>query len=136
MFIPEMLCSLEVDHIAAILLPREDIGQGGFVPLAAAILVERLIFTGSPPPVFHIESGGRDLLLCQISGDLVSVFPVQKQAENQTDNLGGFLVDYPKILVVRVFDITVPSEVRKRLYHSRRSRPLFQGKRHFQAAEL
>ena len=47
MFIPEMLCSLEVDYIAAILLPCEDIGQGGFVPLAAAILVERLIFTGS-----------------------------------------------------------------------------------------
>ena len=31
---------------------------------------------------------------------------------------------------------SLPSEVRKRLYHSRRSRPLFQGKRHFQAAEL
>ena len=45
MLIPEMLCSLEVDHIAAILLPCEDIGQGGFVPLAAVILVERLIFT-------------------------------------------------------------------------------------------
>ena len=50
------ICSLEVDYIAAILLPCEDIGQGGFVPLAAVILVERLIFTGSPPPVFHIES--------------------------------------------------------------------------------
>ena len=58
MFIPEMLCSLEVDYIAAILLPCEDIGQGGFVPLAAVILVERLIFTGSPPAVFHVESGG------------------------------------------------------------------------------
>ena len=58
MFIPEMLCSLEVDHIAAILLPCEDIGQGGFVPLAAVILVECLIFTGSPPAVFHVESGG------------------------------------------------------------------------------
>ena len=55
MLIPEMLCSLEVDYIAAILLPCEDIGQGGFVPLAAVILVERLIFTGSPPSVFHIE---------------------------------------------------------------------------------
>ncbi len=107
MFIPEMLCSLEVDHIAAILLPCEDIGQGDFVPLAAVILVERLIFTGSPPSVFHIESGGWDLLLCQIYGDLVAVLPADKQTENQTDNLGGFLVDYPKILVVRVFDIAV-----------------------------
>ena len=107
MFIPEMLCSLEVDYIAAILLPREDMGQGGFVPLAAVILVERLIFTGSPPAVFHVESGGWDLLLCQIYGDLVAVFPANKQMENQTDNLGGFLVDYPKILVVRVFDIAV-----------------------------
>ena len=62
MFIPEMLCSLEVDYIAAILLPCEDIGQGDFVPLAAVILVERLIFTGSPPAVFHVESGGWDLL--------------------------------------------------------------------------
>ena len=49
----------------------------------------------------------QDLLLCQIYGDLVSVLPADKQTENQTDNLGGFLVDYPKILVVRVFDITV-----------------------------
>ena len=107
MFIPEMLCSLEVDYIAAILLPCEDIGQGGFVPLAAVILVERLIFTGSPPAVFHVESGGWDLLVFQMHGDLVAVFPADKQTENQTDNLGGFLVDYPKILVVRVFDITV-----------------------------
>ena len=107
MFIPEMLCSLEVDHIAAILLPCEDIGQGGFVPLAAVILVECLIFTGSPPAVFHVESGGRDLFLCQIYGDLVSVFPVQKQTENKAYNLGGFLVDYPKVLVIRGFDIAV-----------------------------
>ena len=31
---------------------------------------------------------------------------------------------------------SLPTEARKRLYHSRRSRPLFQGERHFQAAEL
>ena len=30
----------------------------------------------------------------------------------------------------------LPTEARKRLYHSRRSRPLFQRKRHFQAAGL
>ena len=53
MFIPEMLCSLEVDYIAAILLPREDMGQRGFVPLVTVILVERLIFTSSPPAVFQ-----------------------------------------------------------------------------------
>ena len=40
-------------------------------------------------------------------GDLVAVLPADKQTENQTDNLGGFLVDYPKILVVRVFHIAV-----------------------------
>ena len=102
-----MLCGLEVYHIATILLPREDMGQGGFVPLAAVILVERLIFTSAPPAVFHVESGGRDLRLCQIYGDLVAVFPVQKQTENQTDNSGGFLVDNPKILVVRGFDIAI-----------------------------
>ena len=79
MFIPEMLCSLEVDYISAILLPCEDIGQGGFVPLAAVILVERLIFTGSPPSVFHVESGGWDLLLCQIYGDLVAVPPTRSE---------------------------------------------------------
>ena len=60
MLIPEMLCSLEVDYIAAILLPRKDMGQGGFVPLVAVILIERLVFTRSPSPVFHVESGGRD----------------------------------------------------------------------------
>ena len=43
--ISEMLCSLEIDYIAAILLPREDMGQGGFIPLVTVILVERLIFT-------------------------------------------------------------------------------------------
>lgn len=105
--IPEMLCSLEIDYIAAILLPREDMGLGGFVPLVTVILVERLIFTSSPSSVFHVESGGWDLLLCQIYGDLVSVFPVQKQTENKAYNLGGFLVDYPKILVIRGFDIAV-----------------------------
>ena len=47
------------------------------------------------------------MLLCQIYGDLIAVLPADKQTENQTDNLGGFLVDYPKILVVRVFDIAV-----------------------------
>ena len=62
---------------------------------------ERLIFTSSPPSVFHVESGGWDLLLCQIYGDLIAVLPADKQTENQADNLGGFLVDYPKILVVR-----------------------------------
>ena len=110
-----MLCSLEVDYISAILLPCEDIGQGDFVPLAAVILVERLIFTGSPPAVFHVESGGRDLLLCQIYGDLVAVLPTDKQAENKAYNLGGFFVDYPKILVVRVFDIAVRGFVDNRL---------------------
>ena len=105
--IPEMLRSLEVDYIAAILLPRKNMGQRGFVPLVTVILVERLIFTSSPSAVFHVESGGWDLLLCQIYGDLVSVFPVQKQTENKAYNLGGFLVDYPKVLVVRGFDIAV-----------------------------
>src|SRR5699024_10380349 len=105
--VPEMLCSLEVDYIAAILLPRKDMGQGGFVPLVAVILIERLVFTRSPSPVFHVESGGRDLLVFQIYGDLVAVLPADKQTENKAHNLGGFLVDYPKILVVRVFDIAV-----------------------------
>lgn len=73
--IPEMLRSLEVDYIAAILLLRKNMGQRGFVPLVTVILVERLIFTSSPSAVFHVESGGWDLLLCQIYGDLVSVFP-------------------------------------------------------------
>ena len=105
--VPEMLCSLEVDYIAAILLPREDMGQGDFVPLVAVILIERLVFTRSPSPVFHVESRGRDLLLRQIYGDLVAVLPADKQTENKAHNLGGFLVDYPKILVVRVFHIAV-----------------------------
>ena len=92
---------------AVLLLVLAVMGGADFVPLAAVILVERLIFTGSPPAVFHIESGGWDLLLCQIYGDLIAVLPTDKQTENQTDNLGGFFVDYPKILVVRVFDIAV-----------------------------
>ena len=81
--VPEMLCSLEVDYIAAILLPREDMGQGDFVPLVAVILIERLVFTRSPSPVFHVESRGRDLLLRQIYGDLVAVLPADKQTENK-----------------------------------------------------
>ena len=105
--VAEVLCGLEVDNITAILLPCEDMGQGGFVPLIAVGLIERPVFTGSPPAVFHVESGGWDLLVFQMHGDLVAVFPADKQTENQTDNLGSFLVDYPKILVVRVFDIAV-----------------------------
>ena len=51
------------------------------------------------------ESGGRDLLVFQIYGDLVAVLPADKQTENKAHNLGGFLVDYPKILVVRVLSL-------------------------------
>ena len=107
--VPEMLCSLEVDYIAAILLPCKDMGQSGFVPLVTVILIERPVFARSPPALFHVECGRWDLRLRQIYGDLVAVFPVQKQAKNQTDNSGGFLVDYPKILVVRGFDIAIES---------------------------
>ena len=69
-------------------LPSQDMGQGGFVPLAAVILIERLIFTSSPSPVFHVKGGRWDLLLRQIYGDLVSVFSVQKQAENKAYHFG------------------------------------------------
>ena len=31
-FIPEMLCDLEIDHITAILLPCENMGQGCLIP--------------------------------------------------------------------------------------------------------
>ena len=72
-FVAEMLCGLEVYNVAAILLPCEDMGQRGFVPLVTVFLVQRLIFTSSPPPVFHVECGGRDLLVFQIYGNLVSV---------------------------------------------------------------
>ena len=82
-------------------------GQSGFVPLVTVILIERPVFARSPPALFHVECGRWDLRLRQIYGDLVAVFPVQKQAKNQTDNSGGFLVDYPKILVVRGFDIAI-----------------------------
>ena len=87
-----MLCGLEVDHISAILLPCEDTGQGRLIPFVAVFLVQRLVFTSSPPPVFHVESGRWNLFVFQIYGDLVSVLPVQKQAENQTDNFRGFFV--------------------------------------------
>ena len=105
--VAEVLCGLEVDNITAILLPCEDMGQGGFVPLIAVGLIERPVFTGSPPALFHVECGRWDLRLREIYGNLVSVFSVQKQAKNQTNNSGGFLVDNPKILVVRGFDIAI-----------------------------
>ena len=105
--VPEMLCGFEIDYISAILLPCKDMGQGGFVPLAAVILIERLVFTRPTSSVFHVESGGRDLLIFQIHGNLVAVLPADKQTKNKAHNLGGFLVDYPKILVVRVFHIAV-----------------------------
>lgn len=47
------------------------------------------------------------MLIFQIYGNLVSVFPVQKQAENKADNFGDFFVNQPKILVAGVFDISV-----------------------------
>ena len=37
-FVAEKLCGLEVDYIAAIFLPREGMGQRGFVPFAAVVL--------------------------------------------------------------------------------------------------
>ena len=106
-FVPEMLCCLEVDYITAILLSRKDFCQGRLVPFIAVFLVQRLAFCRSPPPVFHVESRGWDLLIFQIYGNLVSVLPVQKQAENKADNFGGFFVNQPEILVAGVFDISV-----------------------------
>ncbi len=76
--VAEMLCGLEVDYITAIFLPREDICQGRLVPFVTVILVEHPVFTRPPPAFFHVESGGWDLLIFQIYGDLVSVLPVQK----------------------------------------------------------
>ncbi len=105
--VAEMLGRFEVHHIAAILLPHEDMGQRGFVPLITVILVQRPVFTRPPPALFHVESGRWDLLVFQIYSDLVPVLPVQKQAENKADNFRGFFVNYPKIFVVRVFHITV-----------------------------
>ena len=106
-FVAEMLCGLEVYNVAAILLPCEDTGQGCLIPFVAVFLVQRPAFCRSPPMVFHVESRRWDLFVFQIYGDLVSVFPVQKQAENKADNFGGFFVNYPKIFVVGVFHITI-----------------------------
>ena len=106
-FISEMLCGLEVDHITAILLPCEDMGQCCLIPFVAVFLVQRLVFARPPPALFHVECGRWDLLIFQIYGNLFSVFPVQKQAENKADNFGGFFVNQPKILVVGGFHITI-----------------------------
>ena len=38
---------------------------------------------------------------------MVAVLPADKQTENKAHNGGGFLVDNPKVLVVRGFDIAV-----------------------------
>ena len=81
--VAEMLGGFEIDNIAAILLPREDMGQGGFVPFVAVILVQRLVFARSPPALFHVECGRWDLRLRQIYGDLVAVFPVQDVYKRQ-----------------------------------------------------
>ena len=48
--VTEMFCGLEVYNVAAILLPREDMGQRGFVPFATVFLVQRLIFLQVPRP--------------------------------------------------------------------------------------
>ncbi len=81
LFIPEMLCGLEVDYITAILLPCEDTGQGCLIPFVAVFLVRRLAFARPPPAFFRVKSGCWNLLIFQIHGNLVSVFPVQKQAD-------------------------------------------------------
>ena len=57
--------------------------------------------------LFEVERRREDLLVFEIYGNLVSVLPADKQTENQAYHFGGFLVDYPKILVVRVFHISV-----------------------------
>ena len=91
--VAEMLCCLEVDYITAILLSRKDFCQGRLVPFVAVFLVQRLAFARPLPAFFHVESGRWDLLIFQIYGNLVSVLPVQKQAENKADNFGGFFVN-------------------------------------------
>ena len=57
-FVVEMLCGLEIDYIAAILLSYEYFCQGRFVPLAAVILFQHFVFTRSTPTLFRVESGG------------------------------------------------------------------------------
>ena len=61
-----------------------------------------------PTPTFYMKDRGVGICsFFRCTAIWLRFFPADKQTENQTDNRGGFLVDYPKILVVRVFDIAV-----------------------------
>ena len=57
--------------------------------------------------IFEIKGWGQYFLIFQINGNLISVFALKKQAENQANNGCGFLVNDPIILVVGVFHIAV-----------------------------
>ena len=43
--------------------------------------------------IFEIKGWGQNFLIFQINGNLISVFALKKQAENKTDNGGGFPED-------------------------------------------
>ena len=71
-------------------------------------LVERLDFIKFPCPGLHIERGVGFARFSDARRFGWVALPTDKQTKNQTDNRGGFPVDFhPKILVVRVFDIAV-----------------------------
>src|SRR3712207_5493728 len=93
--IPVMLRRFEVRHVAAILLSCENAGQGRLVPMIAVFLVQISAFCCSSVVLLEVKGGRQDFLIFQIDGDLISIFTLHEKTENQADNGGGFLVDYP-----------------------------------------
>ena len=96
---------LEVENVAAILLQREDVGNGGAVPhiRSAELASPRSIDALFPP----IGNGGKDLFFGENRGDLLCSITVCSHTEDTAHHLGGLLVHDPPFRIVRILLIAV-----------------------------
>src|SRR5699024_4755850 len=92
---------LEVEHVPAIFLERQDAGDGGPVPVAG------VIFGSLSGPVdallLPVEARRQDAVLRKRIRNLLHTAAVQAHAVDAANHSGSFLVNDPTFGVVRVF---------------------------------
>ena len=96
---------LEVEHVPAIFLKRQNAGNGGAVPMAGVILRS---LTG-PVDAFllPVETRRQDTVLGERVRNLLHTVSVQTHAVDAADHSGSFLVNDPTLGIIRVFLIPV-----------------------------
>src|SRR5699024_9801612 len=96
---------LEVEHVPAVFLKRQDAGDSGAVPVAGVILGS---FTW-PVDAFllPVEARRQDTIFRKCVRNLFYPIAVQAHAVDAADHGGSFLVNDPTLGVIRIFLIPI-----------------------------